>query len=53
MFSDKQWRRIQRVKQLFHGSKITNVQAIAYLTSVLHLEGTATVIFHTKVLGWR
>jgi hypothetical protein len=53
MFSDKQWRRITRVKALFNGSKITNVQAVYYLTCVMHLEGSAKVVFHYNILGWR
>lgn len=53
MFSDKQWRRINRVKALFQGAKITNVEAVNYLQSVLHLRGTANVVFHYHILGWR
>lgn len=53
MYTDKQWLRINRVKSLFLGAKITNVQAVNYLTTVLHLEGTAKFVFHYHILGWR
>lgn len=53
MFTEKQKIRLERVRKCFHGSKITNVEAVRYLQSAFHLYGTAQVIFHYHILGWR
>ena len=52
-YPDKLKIRLERVKVLFKNGKITNRQAIAYLQSIVQLRGTAEVLFHYHILGWR
>jgi hypothetical protein len=51
--TERQLKRIDRVKATFFGAKITNLEAIRYLEGVLPNRSVAVVIFHYNILGWR